>query len=458
MLLYNIKFKQQMSSYPVLNQNNLQMLQQFQPKVVAPQVVEQKPATEPVEAQPIDDIEATLEPVQTNEKFLKKLANSKKKVLKQAKSLQRFSYGMGGIAVLLAAGSLVSAMSLKYQAKKADLEAADSHHLQSGKSSGFNLHSLSWSSMISTMIWSLVAAKAKHGIAAAGKPESGSIKSAAKKGVFMVVLIAIATGMKLAGDNQMLDEFFNDNIKGLSLAQSPVVADFNEHMWADEKDEDDFEWYPEETEEPFDFEDIIEEQEKTEEELLEELRRIEAKLDELEDDDDEEEEEEIVIPKRKHHKKAHHDREERKHGKKGKKHGRHHRRGGHHVEAPKKISLYEQIQSKYQNDPAALKREIKVAGIFTGVFVLAIAVSYLSLLNTYKKSVAKHEFLLSIYQNPNAKVVPQHRAKEFIAKKTYEVQQKKALKAQMHAQEQYNKKMEFFAQQQMMLLAQNPML
>eukprot|EP00117_Sycon_ciliatum_P031324 scpid78907/ scgid24523/ len=436
-----------MSSYPVLNQNNLNLLQQAYPKVVAPQVVEEKPET-PV-SQPIDDIEASLEPVQTNEKFLKKLANSKKKVLKQAKSLQRFSYGMGGIAILLAAGSLVSAMSLKYQAKKADMEAqtGEGHMLQSSKS-GFNLHSLSWSSLISTMIWSLVAAKAKSGISAASKPESVSIKAAAKKGIFMVVLIAIATGMKLSGDNQMLDEFFNDNIKGLSLAQqSPVVGqEFeNEPYWADEQDVDDFdweeagEWYPNMD----DDEDIIEEIEETEEDLQKKIEEIEAKLAKLEEEAEENK------PRRRHgnQRREFDDEEEweprRKHGK---KHGRHHRRGGHHVEAPKKISLYEQIQTKYQNDPQALKREIKVAGVFTGVFVLAIAVSYLSLLNTYKKSVAKHEFLLSIYQNPNAKVVPQHQAKEFIAKKTYEVQQKKALKAQMAAQEHYNKQMQFFQQ------------
>ena len=442
-----------MSSYPVLNKNNLQLLQQTMPKAVAPQPAEEKPEAPQVETQPIDDIEASLEPVQTNEKFLKKLANSKKKVLKQAKSLQRFSYGMGGIALLLAAGSLISAMSLKYQAKKADMEAEQSGHLLQSSKSGFNLHSLSWSSMISTMIWSLVAAKAKHGIAAAGKPESGSIKSAAKKGIFMVVLIAIATGMKLAGDNQMLDEFFNDNIKGLSLAQSPVAPEFSgEPMWADDfeniEDEDDFEWYPEEEDEVEAIQEeleVVKKIETVDEGILAELRRISERLDSLENDDEEEEDE--YVPRRHgRHNREHDDRKERRHH--GKKHGKHHRRGGHHVEAAPKPSLYEQIQAKYQNDPQALKREIKVAGVFTGVFVLAIAVSYLSLLNTYKKSVAKHEFLLSIYQNPNAKVVPQHRAKEFIAKKTYEVKQKKALKAQMAAQEHYNKQMEFFRQQQ----------
>jgi hypothetical protein len=65
---------------------------------------------------PISDLEAVLEPVQTNERFLKKLAQSKRMVLKKARSLKRFSYGVGAMALLLCVGSFVTAMTMKHQA------------------------------------------------------------------------------------------------------------------------------------------------------------------------------------------------------------------------------------------------------------------------------------------------------------------------------------------------------
>jgi hypothetical protein len=71
------------------------------------------PKLEPEAPKPISEMEAMLEPVQTNEKFLAKLAKSKRTVMRQARSLKKFSYGIGAIAVLLSAGSLMAGMSLK---------------------------------------------------------------------------------------------------------------------------------------------------------------------------------------------------------------------------------------------------------------------------------------------------------------------------------------------------------
>lgn len=120
-------------------------------------------------------------------------------------------------------------------------------------------------------------------------------------------------------------------------------------------------------------------------------------------------------------------------------------------------SLYQTLQAKFENNPNSFKKEIKVAGAFTGIFLIAIVASFFSLLNTYKKSVAKHEFLLSIYQNPKAKVVPTHKAQEFIEHKKLEAKHKRTLKAQNAAQEEYNSKMAEIAKVQQQLMAQNPM-
>ena len=94
-----------MTSYPMLSQENLAMLQT--PKAETPVVQAYTP---------ISDLEAVLEPVQTNERFLKKLARSKRIVLRKARSLKRFSYGIGAVALLLCVGSFMTAMTMKHQA------------------------------------------------------------------------------------------------------------------------------------------------------------------------------------------------------------------------------------------------------------------------------------------------------------------------------------------------------
>jgi hypothetical protein len=395
-----------------------------------------------------------LESVQTNEKFLKKLAASKKKVLKQARTLKRFSYGVGGVSVLLAVGSLVSAMSLKFQAKTAAMEAGE-HNLQASKSSGFDLHALSWSSMVSSMIWSMVAAKAKQGINAANKPESGSIKSAAKKGIFCIVLVAIAAGMKLCGDNKMVNDFIGDQMQnGLSLAQTHTVQapedpywDMGDAAWGNTEEDGDYaDWepyYPSGEEVDEEIEEDTEED--TEETLPEEIvDEVEDVIDEIKEKWDdwwgpEEDDEEDFEPRRHHGDRKHHgknkhhgkhgQKEGRKHGKHGKKHGDKHGKRNHKVKAAPHMTL----QQKFEANPQGFKTQMKVAGGFTCVILVAVIVSYMSLLNTYKKSVAKHEFLLSIYQNPNAKVVPQHKAKEFVQTKKLEAAHKRTLKAQQKA-------------------------
>jgi len=60
---------------------------------------------------------------------------------------------------------------------------------------------------------------------------------------------------------------------------------------------------------------------------------------------------------------------------------------------------------------------MKVAGVFGGVFLAVIATCFFAMMNQYHRAVARHEFLLEIFQNPKAKVVPNHRAQEFIEHK-----------------------------------------
>lgn len=312
--------------------------------------------------------------------------------------------------------------------------------------------------MISTMIWTMVAAKAKQGINAANTPESGNIKTAAKKGIFMIVMIALACGMKLCGDNEMLNNYFNEEMSGISLRQKsstklqsnddaywnmddPYYVDEDVPTWG-EDDEEDFEPTFDDEE---DFEPIWEEEEDYKPRRHHKRRHY--------DDDYDEDYEEDYRPRR-HHKRHHHEEEEydedydmdyeeepRRHHKRG--HGkRGHGKRGHgkqHLRSGK--SMYQQLQEKLTNDPQAFEREVKVAGAFTGVFLVAVVVSFMSLLSTYKKSVAKHEFLLAIYKNPNAKVVPTHKAKEFIEHKKLEVKHKRAVKAQKKIHEEYTEKM-----------------
>lgn len=96
---------------------------------------------------------------------------------------------------------------------------------------------------------------------------------------------------------------------------------------------------------------------------------------------------------------------------------------------------------------------MRVAAVFGGVFIACLAMCFFAMLNQYHKAVARHEFLLEIYKNPKAKVVPNHKAQEFIEHKKLQVRHKRALKAAEDAhkelafkQEKVNK-----LQQQMML-------
>lgn len=209
----------------MLSQENLALLQQ--PKTEAP--VEAPTAVqEPV---PITEMDAALEPVQNNERFLKKLAQSKRRVLKKARALKKFSYGVGAVSLLLAFGSLCTAMTMKYQVKLQAQEQGE-HMLQAGK--GLNLSGLSMSSLISTMIWGFVAAKAKQGFNAATKPESINIKQSIHKGIFMCVAIALACGLKYAGEDKMLNTFVAEEFEGLNLAQQTPVLKEQKPWWAEE--------------------------------------------------------------------------------------------------------------------------------------------------------------------------------------------------------------------------------
>ena len=72
---------------------------------------------------------------------------------------------------------------------------------------------------------------------------------------------------------------------------------------------------------------------------------------------------------------------------------------------------------------------MKIFAGFGVVFVACLVMCFFSVLNQYYKAVARHEMLLEIYKNPKAKVVPNHRAKEFIEQKKLQVRHKRALKA-----------------------------
>lgn len=67
------------------------------------------------------------------------------------------------------------------------------------------------------MIWGLVAAKAKQGINAAVKPESINIQAAAKKGIFYMVLIGLAVGLKFSGESEMINDLVADEFKPTNL-------------------------------------------------------------------------------------------------------------------------------------------------------------------------------------------------------------------------------------------------
>lgn len=436
----------------MLSQENLAMLPQ--PKVAAPA---ETPKVE--EPKPISTMDAALEPVQNNQRFLKKLAQSKRRVLKKARAIKKFSYGVGAVSLLLAVGSLVTAMTFKYQAKLAD-QNQDAHHLQGGK--GLNLHGLSMSSLISTMIWGFVAAKAKQGMNAATKPESINIKQSIHKGIFMCVAIALACGLKYAGEDKMLNTFISEEFEGISLAQKAPVQQAQKPWWAEEPEEEDQPWWAEPidqdqdsgyVDDEIDGEPVWEEEEEEVEPMWEE------------------EEEEH---RHKRHHKKHHKRHHKKHNKKHHRHHRdfdedyeedyeeeyrprrHHRR--HHepkVQATRR-PLYVRLQEKFANNPQALHAEYKAFACFTSVFILAIAVSFFAMMNSYAKAVRRHEFMLEIYKNPKAKVVAPEHAKQFIEHKKTEIKHKRLMKAQEHAQRQYDEKMSEIQKVQQELVAKNP--
>lgn len=321
------------------------------------------------------------------------------------------------------------------------------------------------------MIWTLVAAKAKQGVNAANTKNSESIGQAAKKGIMMVVLIALACGMKLSGDNKMLDNFFNDEIKGINLAQSHSNVERRHKKWFDEEEEDeDFSPYYEDEDEDdmYDDEDMYNDEEiYDDEDMYDEDSYAEEEEEDsydFENEDSYAEEEEEDSYEEEYQPRHHHD-HRRKENRNRHHHDnseedwqprRHHRGPRGFLAAKQGETMYQTLQKRLRSDPLSFKKEIRVAGAFTVIFLAAIVVSFFSLLTTYKKSVAKHEFLLSIYQNPKAKVVPTHRAQEFIEHKKLEAKHKRTLKAQKAIEEEYTTKMAEIVQIQQTLIAKNP--
>jgi hypothetical protein len=72
--------------------------------------------------------------------------------------------------------------------------------------------------------------------------------------------------------------------------------------------------------------------------------------------------------------------------------------------------LYQRLQEKFAENPEAMKAEYKTFAAFTGVFLIAVAISFFTMMSKYHKAVQRHEFLLEIYKNPKAKVLPNERA------------------------------------------------
>jgi len=114
------------------------------------------------------------------------------------------------------------------------------------------------------------------------------------------------------------------------------------------------------------------------------------------------------------------------------------------------------LQEKFANNPKAMHGEYKVFAVFTGLFIVSIAVSFFALMSSYAKAVRRHEFMLQIYKNPKAKVVAQEHAKDFIEHKKTEVKHKRLQKAQEQAQQKYEQKMSTIQEHQHKLMAQNP--
>lgn len=297
------------------------------------------------------------------------------------------------------------------------------------------------SSLISTMLWGFVAAKAKQGLNAATKPESINIKQSINKGIFMLVGIALACGLKYSGEDKMLNSFVSEAFEGVNLAQqapaAPVLKEAKP-WWAEE------EQIPEWTEEEvyYPVEDDVEEWMPEEEVYYPEEQSWE-----------EEEEvyfEEEELEPRRHHGKRHHRREQEQRPR------RQRRQDRPVVMAAPRKSLGQRLQEKFAANPEAMKAEYKTFAAFTGAFIVAIAVSFFTMMGKYHKAVKRHEFLLEIYKNPKAKVLPNERANEYITHKKTEKKHKRLVEAQQKVHEKYQQKMAQIHAEAQKLQAVNP--